>query len=70
MTHFGLKRYLTLWEKLREYSYICIIILFVMGIGNVKMKITKRAKFSKLRNLEILLDQSFYFGSDMKPTSP
>ena len=37
-----------------------------MGIGFVKMKITKKAKFSKLRNFEILLSQSFYqmgFGS-------
>ena len=34
-----------------------------MGIGYVKIKITKQAKFSKLRNFEILLDQSFFWVS-------
>ena len=41
-----------------------------MGIGYVEMKITKKAKFSKLRNFEILLDQSFDLEFNMKPTSP
>ena len=48
MTHFGLKRYLTLWEMLGEYPYYCTIgVLFLRGLGESKWK-SKNAKFSKL----------------------
>ena len=51
MTHFGLKRYLTLWEMLGEYPYYCTIgVLFLRGLGESKWK-SKNAKFGKLETL-------------------
>ena len=48
MTHFGLKRYLTLWEILGKYTYYCTIcVSFLRGLGEIKWK-SKNAKFSKL----------------------
>ena len=48
MTHFGLKRYLTLWERLGEYPYYCTIgVPFLRGLGESKWK-SKNGKFSKL----------------------
>ena len=52
MTHFGLKRYLTLWEILGEYPYCCKIgdPFFLRGLGKSKWK-SKNAKFGKLETL-------------------
>ena len=69
MTHFGLKRYLALWERLREYPYDCTIVVSFLGGVEISKWKQKTAKFSKLGTFKIIYNKNLVLGSHMKPTS-